>query len=125
MARCCLAEPWRRRGRRRLRIRLSMISIFRCQLVAVEYQTAAPRRLIARRGGCGRLQYGSRRVQRDVKTNVGAKPLGDVPQLAHQNPKAPYDQPGARGDSPRKDQGITETELLNRDTETDRQETGQ
>ena len=58
-------------------------------------------------------------------TRLPAKPLRDILQFADHHPEGKDDQAGACGNGPRKNQGIAETELLNRDAETDRQETGQ
>ena len=99
-----------------------MAGIFRRRLIAVERKITAIRRLIARYGlreGLG--GSGSRQVQ----GNIGAKPLRDILQLTDHHPEAEDDQAGARRYGTRQNQGVAETELLNRDSETDRQETGQ
>ena len=57
--------------------------------------------------------------------DAGAQPPRDILQLADHDPEAQHDQTGARRDSTRKDQGIAKTEFLNRDSKTDRQQTGQ
>ena len=79
------------------------------------------RRLIARRAaaGCGAV----RRPR--CCGNAGAKPPRNILQLPNHHPKAEHDHPGAGRDRTREDQGIAETEFLDRNSETDRQEASQ
>src|SRR5450759_1652206 len=99
-----------------------MAGTFRRRLVAAERETTVFRSLLARHRACGRWQQVS---CARIGGNAGAKPLGNILQFPDNGPQTEHDDPGASRDRAYENQGIAETEFLDRDSETDREETGQ